>query len=467
VLYQFVTESGFLASLTVEESAESLEKVQNLDKLFGIVARIGPLLRSDRVPAFIEHLDLLIEMGDDPAAAEVEAEEEVVSLLTAHGAKGLEFPTVFVVGLTEQRFPLQRRAEGLEFPPELRPPVTLSQPGDGPAEEHLREERRLFYVAMTRARDRLVLTHAQDLGGKRLARMSRFLHEALGLPAPPKRARTATALESIHRHAPQAQPGAPVPGAVPDGRPLTLSQAQVENWLECPLRYLFTHIAHVPLPGTPVTMYGNAMHHAIKVWHQHRIKGLPIEAADVHAAFDSEWTAEGFLTREHEERLLAHGHASLQRFLDDDIASGRLPLAVETEFRFRIGEDMVVGRWDRIDERPEGIVLVDYKTGAVDTPEKARERVRRSLQEGQLGLYALAYVEAREVMPARVELRFLHSGLTADLPVEPQHLEAARERVQRAAAGIRARDFAATPESRTCARCDYRLLCAHNAAGRS
>src|SRR5262245_3721969 len=106
VLYEFVTESGLLAALTREEgSAEALERMQNLNKLFGIVTRVGPLVKQDRVPAVIEHLDLLIEMGDDPAAAEIDADEDAVSLLTAHGAKGLEFPVVFLVNLVEQRFP--------------------------------------------------------------------------------------------------------------------------------------------------------------------------------------------------------------------------------------------------------------------------------------------------------------------------------------------------------------------------
>src|SRR5262249_57484237 len=95
-------------------SASSLERVQNLNKLFAIATRVGPLLREDRVPAFIEHLDLLIEMGDDPAAAELEDDDDSVSLLTAHGAKGLEFPVVFMVDLIEQRFPTRRRSERSE-----------------------------------------------------------------------------------------------------------------------------------------------------------------------------------------------------------------------------------------------------------------------------------------------------------------------------------------------------------------
>jgi DNA helicase-2/ATP-dependent DNA helicase PcrA len=405
-------------------------------------------------------------MGDDPAAAELETDEDAVSLLTAHGAKGLEFPVVFMVDLVEQRFPPYRRGEGLEFPPELRPDA-LERAAEDPSEEHYREERRLFYVGMTRARDRLVLTHAADYGGKRATKLSRFVREALDLPAAPKGAQAASALQSILRHAPVAEPE-PAPFApVPDGQPLTLSHSQIDDWLTCPLKYMYAHVWHVPLAGDPVFTYGTAMHHAIKIWHQHRIKGLPIQVDDVVAAFESAWSSEGFLTPVHEERMLEQGRAALRRFVERDAASGARPLAVETEFKFKVNGDVVVGRWDRIDERPQGIVLVDYKTSEIDDAEKAEERAKRSLKDGQLGLYALAYVESRQVMPASVELQFVDTGVTGAAAVEADHLERARERVHEAASGIRAGRFPPRPDQRNCGYCAYRLFCRHSAARRA
>ncbi len=460
VLYAFVTESGWLARLAGEETAENLERVQNLNKLFGIVGRVGPLLRNDRVDQFIVHLDLLIELGDDPAAAEVEGDDEAVNLLTAHGAKGLEFPVVYLVNLIEQRFPPYPRGEGLELPLELR------HAGGDPREEHYREERRLFYVGMTRARDRLVLCHAADYGGRRAARPSRFVMEALDLPAPPRGAPGASALESIARWAPVPEPPAPPIVPVPDDQPLVLSHAQIDHYRTCPLQYFYAHLAQVPLAGDPSSMYGNAIHHAIKVWHQHRIKGLPIETGDVIAALEGAWSSEGFLTPEHEERLLEQGRETLRRFIARDIAARTTPAAIEQEFRFRVGNDLVEGRWDRIDERPGGVVLVDYKTRNLDDPATADERVKESVRNGQLGLYALAYREMRAVVPARVELHFVGAGVVGAADVESEYLDRALERVAEAARGIRAAQYPPKPDQRNCGWCAYRLFCPHSAARR-
>ena len=165
--------------------------------------------------------------------------------------------------------------------------------------------------------------------------------------------------------------------------------------------------------------------------------------------------------------MLAQGHEAVRRFVSRDVALGGTPLAVETDFRFKVDEDVVIGRFDRIDERREGIVLVDYKSAAVDDEERGQDRVRNSLRDGQLGLYALAYLETRQVLPAAAELQFINTGVVAHAPVEFEHLERARARVREAAAGIRSASFPARPDARTCAHCDYRLFCAKSATRRA
>jgi DNA helicase-2/ATP-dependent DNA helicase PcrA len=458
VLYEFVSESGLLASLTAQDSPEAVERAQNLNKLFGMVARVGPLLMRDRVDQFIPHLDLLIEMGDDPSAVEIEGDEDAVHLLTAHNAKGLEFPVVYLAHLVDGRFPRYRQSSGLEFPPELKRGLKEDP------EDHDREERRLFYVGMTRARDRLVLTHAVDYGGRRLAKVSPFVLEALELPAPPKGAAAASALESIARHAPAAEPSAPELAPLPPDQPLQLSNSQIDDYHECPLKYRYAHLMRVPLATDPTFMFGNAIHGAIRGYLKDRLRGHPTAVEHLLRTFEESWSSAGFISREHEERRLEEGRQILRRFYASEEASPLRPGAVEREFRFRLDQDEVRGRWDRIDDRPEGVVLVDYKTSEVEDAGKAAERALKSLREDQLGLYALAYRETTGRTPRRVELHFVSHGVVGSADVEPGHLARAAARVRAAARGIRAGEFPADPDQRKCGYCPYSRFCPHSAA---
>ena len=141
------------------------------------------------------HLNTLIQAGDDPPTADIDPDVDAVAVMTVHKAKGLEFPVVYLPGLVTGRFPATGRREPLALPLEL---VSETLPeGD----YQLQEERRLFYVGMTRARDELVLSHAADYGGQRARRVSPFVLEALDLPiaagAAGAGARTTTPLERL------------------------------------------------------------------------------------------------------------------------------------------------------------------------------------------------------------------------------------------------------------------------------
>jgi len=217
-------------------------------------------------------------------------------------------------------------------------------------------------------------------------------------------------------------------------------------------------------------MYGTAIHNAILIYHQHKLRGYPIAPDDVIRVFESSWSSDGFLSRDHEERRLEQGRETLRQFVAREEQSQSSPLQVEQSFKFRQGMNAVTGRWDRIEEKHGGIVIVDFKTSEVDEEKGAMQRTMESLDAGQLGLYALAYHETRGIMPARVELHFVDSDTKGSAAVSAAHLEKARERVAEAASGIRAAQFAPRPSFNTCRGCPYGLngLCRHSAthAGR-
>jgi DNA helicase-2/ATP-dependent DNA helicase PcrA len=460
VLYRFLQRSGLLARLSSRDATARAEaEVKNVARFFDVVRDYGAVAEHDRVPAFVEHLQLMREAGDDPAVADADLNEDAVHVLTVHKAKGLEFPVVFIVGCAEDAFPVRRRSRRLDLPPELE----KEAPAGGDA--HLQEERRLFYVAMTRARDELVLTSAADYGGGRPRKVSRFVVEALDLPSPAPLSRRTQPLHAIARHQAPPLPPATPPGTLeshaPATRPLRLSFAQMDDYLTCPLKYRYVHVLRVPLLAHHRVVYGSAVHKAVQRMFQARLDGVAFGEDDLVAAFRASWVSEGFLSREHEEERLRAGEESLRRFHRQDAANPLRPAAVEQEFSFMVDRTRVAGRFDLV-LRDAGFTILDFKTGAVDDLPRAQQRARESLQ---LDVYALAWLRATGHLPERLELRFLESGLTGART--PTMDEAARTeaRVREVSAAIRRREFPARPSWTACGQCAFRDICPYTARG--
>jgi DNA helicase-2/ATP-dependent DNA helicase PcrA len=462
VLYRFLQSSGLLARWSQGASASAEAKVKNVAKFFETVKAYGDVAVHDRVPAFVAHLDLLREAGDDPAVAEADPDEDAVHVLTVHKAKGLEFPLVFLVGCAEGKFPVQRRREPLELPAELVKEALAG--GDA----HLQEERRLYYVAMTRAKDELVLTSAADYGTGRLRKVSRFAVEALDLASPAPIPRKSQALEALARHQPapaDAMRGMPL---VHEGV-LRLSFNQIDDYLTCPLKYRYVHVLRIPLLAHHRVVYGSAIHKAVQQHFKARLEGRAFGADELVGAFRDAWVSEGFLSREHEELRLREGEATLRRFHREEAAAPLQPTAVEQEFSFFVDEGQgaarrtkIVGRYDLVVERDRHVSILDFKTSAVDDPKKAQERARDSLQ---LDIYALAHLETTGRLPDWVELRFLESGLAGGKRPSRDDAERTRGQIREVAGRIRRRDFPATPSYLACGQCAFREICPYTARG--
>jgi DNA helicase-2/ATP-dependent DNA helicase PcrA len=454
VLYRFLQASGLLARLSKSSSAEAEARVKNIARFFEIVKGYGDVAEHDRVPAFVAHLDLLREAGDDPAVAEADPDDDAIPVLTVHKAKGLEFPVVFLVGCVEQKFPLRARKDPLELPAELLPEAPLG--GD----PHLQEERRLFYVAMTRAKEELILTSAADYGTARPRKVSRFAVEALDLPSPAPVPRKSQALEALARHQPapeeQARPDAPMG----EGETLTLSFRQIDDYRTCPLKYKYIHRLKVPLLVHHRVIYGSAVHKAVQAHFKARVEVRPSTEEDVIAAFRAAWVSEGFLSREHEEQRLRAGEDALRRFVRDEEKDPLTPTGVEQEFAFLVGRTRVQGRYDLVVEREGQVTILDFKTGAVDDPEEAQKRAKESLQ---LDVYALAHLRTAGRLPERVELRFLESGLAGGRKPTLEETARTEDVVREVSAQIRRREFEARPSYMACGQCAFRDICPHTA----
>ncbi len=292
VLYAFLRRSGTLSRLAGEATIGAEEQLRNVARFFDIVRSQSSLLADDRATFVAGHLQTLIEAGDDPATADLDPDADAVAVLTVHKAKGLEFPIVYLPGLVAGRFPIPNRRDALALPAVLG---DLAAATSSDEDVQVREERRLFYVAMTRARDELILSHAVDYGGVGVRRLSPFVLEALDLPptAVDPVVKAATSLDRIEAAGLPLAPVRPAVERAPTSEPLTLSFSGIDAYLSCPLRYKLGHVVRVPVPPHHAMIYGSALHRAVQEFHRRHARGDVMTEEELDVAFDAAWTNEG------------------------------------------------------------------------------------------------------------------------------------------------------------------------------
>lgn len=449
LLYSFLTDSAYLKKLTKNESLENESRIQNLAKFFNHVRDFELVAKEDRVISFVNYLNLLIEAGDDPPTVEADFDTDAVNVLTIHKAKGLEFRVVFLVSLVQGRFPWPKRSRIIELPDELIKEVLPT--GDF----HIQEERRLFYVGMTRAKEELYLTSAEDYGGKRLRRVSRFVFEALGSEVKEKEKKKAGAMEAIERFAPKKESVRKKPD-IPEGKLVSLSYYHIDDYLTCPLKYKYVNILRVPIMEHHTVIYGRAMHDAVSKYYQHKMAGKKIELSALLDFFRSAFDPQGFLDVKHQEGRLRVGQEALARFFNDEEKRNSKPKFIEEAFNFKLNDVKITGRFDRIDEEPDGAVIMDFKTSEIKTQKDADKRVKESKQ---LDLYSLAYQNIFGSLPKRVELYFLESGIIGSRKVDEDDLGEVKEDIETVSEGIRKQNFQATPAYMACRYCAYNQIC--------
>jgi len=458
VLYSFLTspikafgdkDTSYLTRLSEENSAIAVEKVQNIAKFFEITQHMEATLSVKRVAAFVEYLNILMEAGDNPGTAEPDVEADWVQVLTVHKAKGLEFPVVFMVGLVSERFPRKGRSEEIPLPDALIKDMLPS--GDF----HLQEERRLFYVGMTRAMNELYLTSASDYGGVRAKKISQFVLEALDMPKAETTTVKTKPIEAIKRFAPtEGTETELLP--IPNDASLSLSYYQIDDYTTCPLKYKYVHILKVPLLPHHTIMYGKAMHDVISTYFRRKAEGKTPGIDELMSIFNASWRSAGFVTKEHELQRYEAGKEAIKKFYEAQEKDGIKPAAIEREFLVDLGANRLKGRWDLIEERKDGPYIIDFKTSDVREEKAANKKAKESIQ---LMLYALAYRENFKKLPAGCELHFVESGLVGKAVFEEKHIEKALNMIDEVAKGIRTRDYAAKPDYRNCDYCAFNNIC--------
>src|SRR5438445_412681 len=325
VAYQAIGGRGFYQQPEVKDCLAYLRAIDS-------PADTVCLMRLHRLPRY----------AVDPVAAQ--ADEEIapldetgnaVHVMTAHQAKGLEFGLVIGPHLVEGRFPSNRRSEGLTLPNEL---LKEELP---PAELHLAEERRLAYVALTRAREEVVCTLAGRYEGVKDWRPSRFLTPIRGEEA---RELAATSLLSSASNG-RVEVARQVELPLNDAPPIAaLSYTQVDTYLRCPQMYQYRFVFRLPTRPRPQMQFGRILHEALKDSLGSIERDRPLTWEMVDAAYVAAWARERFCAPEQAPSLQALGRSYLRRAFDAGDLSK--PLLLEQPFSLRVDGLRLTGRID-------------------------------------------------------------------------------------------------------------------------
>jgi DNA helicase-2/ATP-dependent DNA helicase PcrA len=391
---------------------------------------------------------------------EAQESENAVRLMTVHGAKGLEFPHVSILRANSNSFPCSYRETLVAFPKELRDPDSITEADDKTL--HDEEERRLFYVAMTRARDSLHIYAREGTGkiNKTPAGYMRDLIADKGLTrfltaVPARGSQTALDIFAATSLAYPAESQTNVWFELPvlDGLHTRLSASAVDTYERCGLQFKLDRDWRLSARPAAAMQYGAVIHRVLKTYFDSVNLGRAKTDEELIELFRLDLTESKIQEAYQHELYEQQGVAQLREFL----ASARtLPppqvLHTEQSFEIRVGPTTVVGRIDRIDRRPDGsVAIIDYKTGKARDQENADESL-------QLSLYAIA---AKEKWGYTVGALIFYN-LDENVPVlttrTEAHLLGARARVEDAAQGIADGKFSAKTGIH-CNFCAYRSLC--------
>lgn len=467
VLLHFLNDSGYLRDITKKETAQSHQQVAYLRQLFHVVEIFEKGHPSTSagfatVKAFLRYIDHVTESGDAGGLEhDLDSGPEAIKIMTIHSAKGLEFPYVFIGNVVEQRFPGMDRQDPIPVPDALVREI-LPQ-GDA----HAQEERRLMYVAITRARDGVFFALAEDYGGQRRKRPSPFLYE-LGLLKPPVKAEAKRPPLPAREFRPSPNQAKETARYLKEEKQYSFTKLSTYN--ECPWRYRYAFVLQVPKKGSHALSYGSSVHKTLfnffALWKERDASPKPVVSLDeLLTIYDRCFLDDWYPTKKSRKDYYERGKHALTEWYKKTVSAVPNVMRLEQVFNLKVDAFVINGAIDRIDQIGEdpktqkpSVKIVDYKTG------KVKDKFGKA-DKYQLLIYALA-VQDPNILDGEVkelEYYFVDENVArAYVPTEKDEkavLEWIRDTVKKIQSG----DFRPTPSPMVCTFCDFREICEYRA----
>lgn len=455
ILYYFLIDSGLFETLNKIESLRQERRVQNIAKMFDRIKNFETEREDSSIAILVEWLNLMLALRDSPTAAEIDIRDSnAVNILTVHSSKGLEFKVVFLVNLVTDRFPSRERAEKIPLPDNIIKEKLVNN-----TDFHLEEERRLFYVGMTRAKELLYFTGADYYGtSKRSKKLSPFIYEAL--PNLIKQ-------EEILKNSEQLSLTKILSGykeieeTTEKKQPLKityLNYSNIQMFDICPLHYKAKVILNIPTPKSFVQSFGISLHNSLYKYYKFVQDGKRPTLIELKEILKKEWLSEGYENKKHEKESYQKALVILKKFYTTECNPPIKPTGIEFPFTFFLKNGVKIsGKIDRVDKKGKGIEIIDYKTGQ-DNPKAAKAH------ELQLAIYALAATKVKDkILNKKAEditltLHFLEENTKKSMNFTKADLEKFESELVGKVTEIENSDFECS-KNVLCLSCEYKILC--------
>ena len=445
IVYALLKDTNLIEYLQKHEDQATAEKILNVSKFYKKVQEFEQRHRDKSVKSFIQELSLIQEIGEDPSPVATNEGPESVKIMTVHGAKGLEFKYVFVSNLADLRFPSVQRREPIELPDDLVKEIIPE--GD----IHLQEERRLFYVACTRAKTGLYFTYAKNYGGTRQKRPSRFLSEINFQKYVAQDKQQQISLPFTKDFSIKTKKDKWLKELK---LPTRLSFTQLKAFDTCPKQYKFAHLLKIKMSGRHSFSFGKSVHAALKDFYDLIIEGKKPSPDQLIKIYEKNWLDDWYDSKQHELKRRKSGADALRKFYQQNKKNfSNPPKYLERGFNIKIGEYSLRGFIDRVDSLPDGKVeIIDYKTGRVPKTEK-------DVDYEQLLIYALAADQALGEEAGLLSFYYIEGNQKFSIVPTEKDVNAVAEKVKETANKLQHSDFKATPSVYKCRYCDFKDIC--------
>jgi len=455
ILYYFLVDSKLFETLKTSDSLKEERRIQNIAKFFDRIKNFEMERADANIFTLVEWLMLMMQMGDSPIAADIDIRDKnAVNILTVHSSKGLEFKVVFLVNLVSDRFPSRERSEKIPLPESI-----IKEKAEKDRDFHLEEERRLFYVGMTRAKDILYFTYSDFYGmGKRPRKLSPFVWEALPNLKVEKEKKALTQQLSLAEVLSVYEENGEVKEEKSPLKLRYITFSNLQMFDICPLHYKAKVIFNIPTPPAAVQSFGISVHNTLYRFYKQIQEGEKPSLKKLQDLLAKEWISQGYDSKKYEKERFSQGQNLLDKFYKANCNPPVKPLRLEESFSFNLKNGVkVFGKIDRIDPKGKGIEIIDYKTGE-ENPKAQKAH------ELQLAMYALAATRIKDEVLNRdpkditLTLHFLEGNTKKSMTFTKGDLNALENSLIEKIEEIEKSEFKCSGNI-LCKNCEYKILC--------